>query len=74
MENLPKNIQVIFDNNPNLSELIPNPRLISNSPFILALSQKLNYLAETNEDEYLYRVVFKEGSSRELMTINSGEL
>ena len=74
MENLPKNIQVIFDNNPNLSELIPNPRLISNSPFILALSQNLNYLAETNKDEYLYRVVFKKGSSRELMTINSGEL
>lgn len=74
MEKLPTRIQVIFDKNPNLSELIPNPRLISNLPFILALSQKLNYLAETNEDEYLYRVVFKKESSRELMTINSGEL
>ena len=74
MEKLPKNIQVIFDNNLNLSELIPNPRLISNSPFIFALSQKLNYLAKSNENEYLYRVVFKKGSSRELMTINSGEL
>lgn len=74
MENLPKSIQVIFDKNPKLSELITNPRLISNSPFIFALSQKLNYSAKGNEDEYFYRIVFKEGSSRELMTINSGEL
>lgn len=74
MENLPKSIQVIFEKNPNLSELIPNPRLISNSLFISAFSQKLSYLAKGNEDEYFYRLVFKKGSSRELMTINSGEL
>lgn len=74
MENLPKKIQVVFDNNPNLHELIPNPRSITNSPFIFALSQKLNYLAKGNEDEYFYRIVFKKESSRELMTINSGEL
>nr|WP_181875680.1 hypothetical protein [Klebsiella pneumoniae] len=33
MSDLPKNIQVIFDNNPMLKELIPNPVLASGSSF-----------------------------------------
>ncbi|WP_461535181.1 hypothetical protein [Spongorhabdus nitratireducens] len=74
MSDLPKNIQVIFENNPKLMELIPNPSLISNSSFVSAFSQKLNSSSTGAEDEFFYRVVFKKDSSRELMTINSGEL
>ncbi|WP_238731074.1 hypothetical protein [Klebsiella pneumoniae] len=41
MSDLPKNIQVIFDNNPMLKELIPNPVLASGSSFIVAFNDKL---------------------------------
>ncbi len=74
MSDLPKNIQVIFENNPKLMELIPNPSLISDSSFVSAFSQKLNKSSPGTVDEFFYRVVFKKDSSRELMTINSGEL
>ncbi|WP_368910772.1 hypothetical protein [Proteus vulgaris] len=74
MSDLPKNIQVIFENNPQLMELIPNPSLVSGSSFVSALSQKLNKFSSNTESEFFYRVVFKKDSSRELMTINSGEL
>ncbi|MGM0935412.1 MAG: hypothetical protein ACQEWL_02140 [Pseudomonadota bacterium] len=74
MSDLPKNIQVIFENNPQLMELIPNPSLVSGSSFVSALSQKLNKSSSNTESEFFYRVVFKKDSSRELMTINSGEL
>jgi len=74
MSDLPKSIQVIFENNPKLMELIPNPSLISDSSFVSAFSQKLNKSSTGTEDEFFYRVVFKKDSSRELMTINSGEL
>ena len=74
MSDLPKNIQVIFENNPKLMELIPNPSLVSDSSFVSAFSQKLNKSSIDTENEFFYRVVFKKDSSRELMTINSGEL
>ena len=74
MSDLPKNIQVIFENNPKLMELIPNPSLISDSSFVSAFSQKLNKSSPGTVDEFFYRVVFKKDSSRVLMTINSGEL
>lgn len=74
MSDLPKSIQAIFEKNPQLNVLIPKPSLISDSPFVAALSQQLNISAADPEDEYFYRVVFKKDSSRELMAINSGEL
>ena len=74
MSELPKNIQVIFENNPKLMELIPNPILVSDSSFVSAFSQKLKESSIGTEENLFYRVVFKKDSSRELMTINSGEL
>ncbi len=74
MSDLPKNIQVIFENNPKLMELVPNPSLVSDSSFVSAFSQKLNKSSIGTDEEFFYRVVFKKDSSRELMTINSGEL
>ncbi|MEZ9219960.1 hypothetical protein AB4581_22100 [Vibrio cyclitrophicus] len=74
MSDLPKSIQVIFENNPQLKELIPNPTLVSDSSFVSAFSQKLGRSSVVEEGEYFYKVVFKKNSSRELMTINSGEL
>ena len=74
MSNLPKNIQVIFDNNPQLNELIPNPSLLSDSSFVTAISNKLSNSTIGTENDHFYKIVFKKDSSRELMTINSGEL
>lgn len=74
MSNLPKNIQVIFDNNPQLNELIPNPSLVSDSSFVTAISNKLSNLTIGTENDHFYKIVFKKDSSRELMMINSGEL
>ena len=74
MSDLPKSIQVIFENNPQLKELIPNPTLVSDSSFVSAFSQKLGRSSVVEEGKYFYKVVFKKNSSRELMTINSGEL
>lgn len=74
MSDLPKNIQVIFENNPKLMDLVPNPSLVSDSSFVSAFSQKLNKSSIGTDEEFFYRVVFKKDSSRELMTIKSGEL
>lgn len=74
MSDFPKNIKVIFENNPMLTELIPNPVLISNSPLVSVFSQSLKIHKTGSEKDYFYKVVFKKDSSRELMTINSGEL
>lgn len=74
MTELPKKIQVIFDNNPQLGELIPRPTLISNTSFISALNQNLSRVRNSKDSEKFYRIIFKKDSSRELMTINSGEL
>lgn len=74
MSDLPKKIQVIFDNNPMLTGLIPNPVLISDSPFVSSFNQKLNLSVTDSKKGDFYKVVFKKDSSRELMTINSGEL
>ncbi|HBZ3981170.1 TPA: hypothetical protein ACRGL1_005372, partial [Klebsiella pneumoniae] len=74
MSDLPKNIQVIFDNNPMLKELIPNPVLASGSSFIVAFNDKLALSTKNSEKDDIYKVVFKKDSSRDLMAINSGEL
>lgn len=74
MSDLPKSIKVIFENNPMLTKLIPNPVLISNSPLVSAFSQSLKMHTTGSEKDNFYKVVFKKDSSRELMTINSGEL
>ena len=74
MSDLPKNIQVIFDNNPKLMRLISNPSIVSDSSFVSAFSNTLKKFPIGTEEEHFYRVVFKKDSSRDLMAINSGEL
>lgn len=74
MSNLPKSIQVIFENNPMLTKLIPNPVLISSSPLTSVFTQNLKTHTTESEKDSFYKVIFKKNSSRELMTINNGEL
>ena len=74
MSDLPKSIQVIFNNNPMLERLIPNPVFISNSPLDYAFDQILKIHTIGTEKDTFYRVVFKKDSSRNLMNISSGEL
>lgn len=74
MSNLPENIQIIFNNNHKLKELLPQPILVSDSPFISALTHKLSHGTKESEKDNIYKIVFKKDSSRELMAINSGEL
>ena len=64
MSILPKNIQVIFDNNPMLTDLIPSPVLISDSSFVAAFNQRLNISTTGSEKDDFYKVVFKKDSSR----------
>lgn len=75
MSILPKRIQSIFDNNPQLFDLIPRPVLISENSLGSALNIALSASARgKKQDDAFYRIVFKKDSSRELMAINSGEL
>lgn len=75
MPSLPKRIQAIFDNNPKLFELIPRPVLISENLLGSALNIALRAsMGGERQDNVFYRIVFRKGSSRDLMAINSGEL
>jgi len=74
MSNSRKKIEILFNENPELLKLVPNPIIYSGSPFISALSQKISALARSSAQDDIYKIVFKKSSSRELMTINNGEL
>ena len=64
-------IEILFNQYPILKDTIKNPILISNSLFSSILNQTLN---NNNDDDTLYKIVFKENSSKKLMTISNGEL
>lgn len=74
MSDLPSDVGAIFDRNPSLKNLIPDPVVINNSPLIQSVSDSLMASLNGGEGNDIYRIVFKKDSSRELMTINSGEL
>lgn len=74
MSQLPNNIQVIFDENPQLATLLRYPSAVSDSSFVSAFCSELNRKLGNDDKDTLYKIVFKKDSSRELMSINSGEL
>ncbi|GEM_PF-1848580 len=69
-----KNIEVLFEHVPHLTNLINNPVYYSNAPW--AKEANSYFLKNTggSASEDFYRVVFKQGSPKSLMTIGSGEL
>jgi hypothetical protein len=71
MSELPKKITVNLSSLPQLSAL-QNPVVINDSPFSSAIVSRMFSGNPASDD--VYRLVFKKGSSRELMTIRSGEL
>ncbi|KHS70937.1 hypothetical protein RC77_05335 [Pectobacterium brasiliense] len=69
-----KKIQVLFEKSPYLKKLIKSPIYYSNSPWAGEVN---NYFLKKNSGSVskdFYRVVFKKGSPKSLMTIGSGEL
>lgn len=69
-----KNIKVLFKHAPQLERLIKNPVYYSNTPWAGEVNRY--FLKKTGglAGEDFYRVVFKQGSPKSLMTISSGEL
>lgn len=74
MNKLTNEITILFENNPELKRLIPNPLLINDSGFLASITQQFDRgLGGVRPDDF-YRITFKKDSSRDLMTIQSGEL
>jgi len=69
-----KSIKVLFGQVPHLENLINNPVYYSNAPWATEMNQ--HFLKSTGgvAGKDFYRVVFKQGSPKNLMTIGSGEL
>lgn len=74
MDELPKEVAVLFENNPDLRRLLPNPLLVNDSGFLTSVAHHFNRGLDSTRADDLYRISFKRDSSRELMTIQSGEL
>ena len=69
-----KNITVLFSEVPELKGLIKNPVFYSNAPWAGDVNRHfLNNTGGSAGNDF-YRVVFKQGSPKSLMTIGSGEL
>ena len=71
MSELPEKINVNFASFPQLSSL-QNQVVINDSPFSSAIVSQMFSGSIATDD--VYRLVFKKGSARELMTIRTGEL
>lgn len=69
-----KNIQVLFSDAPQLESLIKNPVYYSNAPWAGEVNSHFLKSTGGSAGEDFYRVVFKQGSPKCLMTIGSGEL
>lgn len=69
-----KNIQVLFRYAPQLVSLIKNPVYYSDAPWAGEVSRHFLTSTGSSVGENFYRVVFKQGSPKSLMTIGSGEL
>ena len=69
-----KNIKVLFDKTPQLRCLIKNPVYYSDAPWAREVNSYFLKSTEGSVGENFYRVVFKQGSPKRLMTIGSGEL
>ncbi|CAK0081608.1 Uncharacterised protein [Burkholderia pseudomallei] len=69
-----KNIKVLFGHVPQLENLIKNPVYYSNAPWAGEVNSYFLKSTGGSAGEDFYRVVFKQGSPKSLMTIGSGEL
>lgn len=69
-----KGITVLFGSFPQLKSLISNPVYYSNAPWAGEVNNYFLRSTEGTASENFYRVVFKKGSPKNLMTIGSGEL
>ena len=69
-----KNIKVLFRHAPQLENLIKNPVYYSNTPWAGEVNSYFHKSTGGSAGEDFYRVVFKQGSPKSLMTIGSGEL
>ncbi|WP_236189284.1 hypothetical protein [Pseudomonas pharyngis] len=74
MSELPKEVAVIFECNPEIKRLMPNPLLVNDSELLASLTQQFNKNLGGTRSGELHRITFKKDSSRELMTIQSKEL
>lgn len=74
MENLPKKIKVIFEDNPELSQLIPRPLLINDTQFgTYALQSLFKQLKDVNQTE-IYKIVYENDEPKNLMKFKDGSL
>jgi len=69
-----KNIQILFGKFPQIEKLIKNPVYHSNTPWAREANAYLLKSTGGLADGDFYRVIFKQGSAKSLMTIVSGEL
>jgi hypothetical protein len=69
-----KNITVLFGDFPLLKSLIKNPVYYSNAPWAGKVNSYFLRSTGGSAGEDFYRVIFKQGSPKSLMTIGSGEL
>ena len=69
-----KNVKVLFEHVPHLKNLIKNPVYYSNAPWAREVNSYFLKNTGGSAGEDFYRVVFKQGSAKSLMTIGSGEL
>lgn len=69
-----KGITVLFGSFPQLKSLIKNPVYYSNAPWAGEVNSYFLRSTGGSAREDFYRVVFKQGSPKSLMTIGSGEL
>lgn len=69
-----KNIKVLFERGPQLKNLIKNPVYCSNTPWAGEVNRYFLESTVSSAGEDFYRIVFKQGAPKSLMTIGSGEL
>ena len=69
-----KGITVLFGSFPQLKSLIKNPVYYSNAPWAGEVNSYFLRSTKGSAGEDFYRVVFKQGSPKSLMSIGSGEL
>jgi hypothetical protein len=69
-----RNIKVLFGHVPQLENIIKKPVYYSNAPWAGEVNSYFLKSTGGSAGEDFYRVVFKQGSPKSLMTIGSGEL
>lgn len=74
MSELPQVVTAAFDNNPALYHILPNPVQLTDSVLIESVNSALVQAYGKLQQDDFYQVIFKNGSSKNLLTIKNGEL